>query len=164
MQIIFEKLRAHCSSMTVINWKPLSLLLKIYCYFIFVWTPVKALMSYSRVSFDVRFKISTNPFRNFRNFFTWLFGRLLFVALLTCILKHRSFQSFCNKISGDSIFCYTRCAKYFLESLIYGFSWLYKHVWLFVYFLSCIFLIFLLVAWLFGWRHQGDVFRWSNST
>ena len=146
MQIIFKKLRAHTSSMSIINWKPFCIFLKIKCNFILIWTSIKSLMSYSRIALNMRFQISTYTLWNIRDFFRRLLRRLFFTALLACVFKHRSFKSFSYKICSDAILSKSSCGEYLLKILVDRFSWLNKNGFLFGFFCRNIFLNFFIVC------------------
>lgn len=137
---------AHTSSMSIINWKPFCIFLKIKSNFILIWTSIKSLMGYSRIALNMGFEISAYPFWNIRDFFRRFLRRLFFTALLTCVFKHRSFKSLSNKICCDSILSKSSCGEYLLKILVNGFSWLNKNRFLFRFFSCNIFLIFLIVC------------------
>ncbi len=139
-------MRAHTSPMSIINWKPFGILLKIKCNFILIWTSIKSLMGYSRIALNMGFQISTDTLWNIRDFFRRLLRRLFFTALLTCVFKHRSFKSFSDKICRDAILSKSSCGEYLLKILVNGFSWLNKNWFLFRFFCRNIFLIFFIVC------------------
>ena len=149
--------------MSIINWKPFGIFLKIKCNFILIWTSIKSLMGYSRIALNMGLQISTYTLWNIRDFFRRFLRRLFFTALLTCVFKHRSFKSFSDKICCDAILSKSSCGEYLLKILVNGFSWLNKNWFLFRFFCRNIFLIFFIVCQLFGGGHQWNILGRTNS-
>lgn len=165
MKVVFQKLRAHCSSMAIINWEPFCVLFEVNGNFIFVGTSVKSFVSNCRITFNVRFQVARNAIRNFRDFFVGFFWRLFLVALLAGEFEHGAFEGFGNKVCGDSILCDTCGWEGLLERFRDGVSRLdegrlgFGFVFLFVGFLR----FFIVGEWLFHGGHEGEIFGGADS-
>ena len=83
-----------------------------------------------RIALEMWEQIATNCLWDLWYFLAWLFGRLLFLALLTGVIEKRTFECFGDEVCIDAIFIDAGCGEN-LFKIFARISWFYKlFLWL----------------------------------